>query len=412
MPEARRRAVVTGIGPVTPIGTGVTEYWTGLTEGRSGASTLTGFDTANLPCRIGAQIHDFSIDPWLDARSARRLQRFSQLAQAAARLALEHAHLSPTEVDPARVGIVIGSGIGGISLYEEEHRKFLEKGPRVVNPALIAMMIPNAASGALAIELGFTGPNDCTVTACASSGHAIARAVEWIRNGSADIVLAGGSEACISAMTVASFCQARALTTRNDEPERASRPFDADRDGFLFAEGATVLVLEAADVAEGRGATPLAEVLGCGLSSDAHHLIAPHPDGLGASAAMHAALQDAGVTPSDIGYINAHGTSTQLGDVAEVRAIHKVFGSSPPPTSSTKSMTGHMLGAAGATEAAAVILGINAGMLPPTINYDTPDPECDIDVVPNTARTEAFELGMSNSFGFGGQNSSIVLGRA
>jgi 3-oxoacyl-[acyl-carrier-protein] synthase II len=281
-----------------------------------------------------------------------------------------------------------------------------------VNPALIAMMIPNAASGALAIELGFTGPNDCTVTACASSGHAIARAVEWIRNGSADIVLAGGSEACISAMTVASFCQARALTTRNDEPERASRPFDADRDGFLFAEGATVLVLEAADVAEGRGATPLAEVLGCGLSSDAHHLIAPHPDGLGASAAMHAALQDAGVTPSDIGYINAHGTSTQLGDVAEVRAIHKVFGSSPPPTSSTKSMTGHMLGAAGATEAAAVILGINAGMLPPTINYDTPDPECDIDVVPNTARTEAFELGMSNSFGFGGQNSSIVLGRA
>jgi 3-oxoacyl-[acyl-carrier-protein] synthase II len=412
MPEARRRVVVTGIGPVTPIGTGVADFWTGLTEGRSGAGPLVGFDTSALPCRIGAQINDFSIDPWLDARSARRLQRFSQLALAAAKLALEHASLSPTDVDPARVGIVIGSGIGGIALYEEEHKKFLEKGPRVVSPALIAMMIPNAASGALAIELGFTGPNDCTVTACASSGHAIARAVEWIRNGSADIVLAGGSEACISAMTVASFCQARALTTRNDEPQRASRPFDLDRDGFLFGEGATVLVLEAAEVAGGRGAKALAEVLGCGMSSDAYHLIAPHPDGLGASAAMHAALKDAGVAPSDIGYINAHGTSTSLGDVAEVRAIHKVFGSSPPPTSSTKSMTGHMLGAAGATEAGAVILGLNEGVLPPTINHDTPDPECDIDVVPNTARSEPFELGMSNSFGFGGQNSSIVLGRA
>jgi 3-oxoacyl-[acyl-carrier-protein] synthase II len=404
--------VVTGIGPVTPIGTGVADFWTGLREGRSGAGPLTGFDTANLPCKIGAQVHDFSIEPWLDARSARRLQRFSQLALAAARLALDHAKLSPSEVDPARVGIVIGSGIGGISLYEEEHRKFLEKGPLVVSPALIAMMIPNAASGALAIELGFSGPNDCTVTACASSGHAIARAVEWIRNGAADIVLAGGSEACISAMTVASFCQARALTTRNDEPERASRPFEADRDGFLFGEGATVLVLEGAEVAEGRGATAHADILGCGLSSDAYHVIAPHPDGLGASAAMHAALKDARVAPSDIGYINAHGTSTQLGDVAEVKAIHKVFGSTPPPTSSTKSMTGHMLGAAGSTEAAAVILALNEGVLPPTINYDTPDPECDIDVVPNRARAEPIEVGMSNSFGFGGQNSSIVLGRA
>jgi 3-oxoacyl-[acyl-carrier-protein] synthase II len=411
MPEKRRSVVVTGIGPVTPIGTGLDDFWQGLTQGRSGGGPITGFDTSGLPSKIAAQVTGFEIDRFLDARSARRLDRFSQLAFAAAKLALEHANLSPSEVDPARVGIVIGSGIGGIALYEAEHRKFLEKGPRAVSPALIAMMIPNAASGALAIELGFTGPNDCTVTACASSGHAIARSVDLIRNGAADIMLAGGAEACISAMTVASFCQSRALTTRNDDPEHASRPFDLGRDGFLFGEGATVLVLEAKEVAEGRGARSYAEILGYGLSSDAYHVVAPHPDGVGAAAAMHAALADSGVAPGDIGYINAHGTSTPLGDAAEVKAIHKVFGSSPPPTSSTKSMTGHMLGAAGATEAGAVALALTEGILPPTINYETLDPECDIDVVPNEARPQRFDVGMSNSFGFGGQNSSIVLGR-
>jgi 3-oxoacyl-[acyl-carrier-protein] synthase II len=411
MPEPRRGVVVTGIGPVTPIGTGLEDFWKGLVEGRSGGRPLSGFDTSALPSKIGAQIVDFDIERFLDARSARRLHRFSQLAFAAAKLALEHASLDPSEVDPARVGIVIGSGIGGIALYEEEHRKFLERGPRVVNPALIAMMIPNAASGALAIELGFTGPNDCTVTACASSGHAIARATDLIRNGAADIVLAGGAEACISAMTVASFCQSRALTTRNDDPEHASRPFDLERDGFLFAEGATVLVLEGKDVAQGRGARSYAEILGYGLSSDAYHVVAPQPDGLGASAAMHAALADAGIAPADIGYVNAHGTSTPLGDVAEVKAVHKVFGGSPPPTSSTKSMTGHMLGAAGATEAGIVALALTEGILPPTINQVTPDPECDIDVVPNEARPQRIEVGMSNSFGFGGQNSSIILAR-
>jgi 3-oxoacyl-[acyl-carrier-protein] synthase II len=412
MPEARRQVVVTGIGPVTPVGTGLEDFWAGLTEGRSGAGPLHGFDTSALPTKIGAQIRDFDVERFLEARKARRLDRFSQLAFAAAKLALEHASLDPSEVDPARVGIVIGSGIGGIALYEAEHRKMLEKGPRAVSPALIAMMIPNAAGGALAIELGFTGPNDCTVTACASSGHAIARAVDFIRNGSADIVLAGGAESCISPMTVASFCQSRALSTRNDDPQRASRPFDKDRDGFVFGEGATVLVLEAREVAEGRGARAHAQVLGYGLSSDAYHIVQPHPDGLGAAAAMHAALANAGVAAAEIGYVNAHGTSTTLGDIAEVKAIHKVFGSNPPPTSSTKSMTGHMLGAAGASEAAAVILALTEGILPPTINYETPDPECDIDVVPNEARRQAVEVGMSNSFGFGGQNSSIVLARA
>lgn len=402
---------MTGIGPVTPIGTGLEDFWQGLMEGRSGAGPLVGFDTSAYPTKIAAQVNDFDIDRFLDARSARRLDRFSQLAFAAATLALEHAKLNPSDVDPARVGIVIGTGIGGIALYEAEHRKLLERGPRAVSPALIAMMIPNAASGALAIELGFTGPNDCTVTACASSGHAIARAMDLLRSGSVDIVLAGGAEACISPLSLASFCQSRALTTRNDDPERASRPFDLDRDGFLFGEGATVLVLEGKDVAEGRGARSYAEILGFGLSSDAYHVVAPHPDGLGAAAAMHAALAHSGVAPGDIGYINAHGTSTPLGDAAEVKAIHKVFGSSPPPTSSTKSMTGHMLGAAGATEAGAVALALSRGMLPPTTNYETPDPECDIDVVPNEPRPLRFDVGMSNSFGFGGQNSSIVLAR-
>ena len=403
---------MTGIGPVTPVGIGLDAFWEGLVSGRSGAGPLVGFDTTGYPSRIAAQVNDFDIEQYLSARNARRLDRFSQLAYAAASMALEHAGLKPADVDPARVGIVIGTGIGGIALYEAEHRKMLERGIRAVSPSLIAMMIPNAASGALAIELGFTGPNDCTVTACASSGHAIARAVDLLRNGAADIMLAGGAEACISPLSVASFCQSRALTTRNDEPERASRPFEKDRDGFLLAEGATVLILEAREVAEGRGARPLAEVVGCGLSSDAYHIVAPHPDGLGAAAAMHAALENAGVTPAEIGYINAHGTSTPLGDIAEVKAIHKVFGSDPPPTSSTKSMTGHMLGAAGATEAGAVILALNEGVLPPTINYETPDPECDIDVVPNNARPHRFDVGMSNSFGFGGQNSSIVLARA
>jgi 3-oxoacyl-[acyl-carrier-protein] synthase II len=398
-----REIVVTGVGAVTPLGVGARTLYERWRAGESGISDGVGAATEYEPTEH------------LSVKEARRADRFTQMAIVASDEALAEAGWKDGEelpYDPKRIGCIIGTGIGGIALYEAEHRKMLERGIRAVSPSLIAMMIPNAASGALAIELGFTGPNDCTVTACASSGHAIARAVDLLRNGAADIMLAGGAEACISPLSVASFCQSRALTTRNDEPERASRPFEKDRDGFLLAEGATVLILEAREVAEGRGARPLAEVVGCGLSSDAYHIVAPHPDGLGAAAAMHAALENAGVTPAEIGYINAHGTSTPLGDIAEVKAIHKVFGSDPPPTSSTKSMTGHMLGAAGATEAGAVILALNEGVLPPTINYETPDPECDIDVVPNNARPHRFDVGMSNSFGFGGQNSSIVLARA
>jgi 3-oxoacyl-[acyl-carrier-protein] synthase II len=408
----QRRIAVTGIGPVTPIGTGVDAFWDSLLAGRSGVGPLTRFRTEKFPVKIAAEIMDFDINKFLEPRRARRQERFSQLAFAAAKLALEHAGVEPSDTDPARVGIVVGTGIGGIPLFEEEHRAMLEKGPRFVSPALIAMMIPNAAAGAIAIELGYTGPNECTVTACAASGHAIARAADLIRSNAADVVLAGGAESAITPLALASFCSARALSLRNDEPERASRPFDAERDGFVFGEGATILVLEAMERAQARGAKVLAELLGYGLSSDAYHIVAPHPDGAGAVASMTAALADAGIGTSDVSYINAHATSTELGDAAEVKAIRKVFGDEPPPTSSTKSMTGHLLGAAGSTEAAATVLALVDQVLPPTINYENPDPECDLDVVPNQARRARVEIGVSNSFGFGGHNVSLVFAKA
>ncbi|MGH2810081.1 MAG: beta-ketoacyl-ACP synthase II, partial [Actinomycetota bacterium] len=368
------RIAITGIGPVTPVGTGVDDFWDALTSGRSGVGPLTKFDTAKFPVKIAAEIPDFDIGNYLEPRRSRRMERFSQLAFAAGTLALEDAGIKPADPDPARVGVVVGSGIGGIPFYEQEHKKMLESGPRYVSPMLIAMMIPNSAAGSLAIEFGFTGPNECTVTACASSGNAIARGMDFIRNGSADIVLAGGSEGCITPLSVASFCAAKALSTRNDDPQRASRPFDADRDGFVFGEASTILVLERLEEAEARGARIYAELLGYGLSADATHLVMPHPEGAGAAAAMRIALSDAGIAPSEVGYINAHGTATVLGDIAETKAIRSVFGDSPPPTSSTKSMTGHLIGAAGSTEAAATALALRDQLLPPTINYETPDP--------------------------------------
>ena len=410
VPE-RRRIAVTGIGPVTPIGTGVEDFWAAMVAGKSGAGPITRFDATDFKSKVAAEIHGFEITDYLPAKNARRLDRFSQLAYAAATLALADARMKPSDPDPTRVGMVIGSGIGGIGLWEEEHTAMLKRGPRFVSPSLIAMMIPNAAAGSLAIEFGFTGPNECTVTACASSGHAIARAMDYIRSGAADVVLVGGAESCISPMSVASFCSARALTTRNDDPEHASRPFDRDRDGFVIGEAATVLVFEAMEHARNRGARILAEAIGYGLSSDAYHVVAPHPDGAGASAAMTAALADAQLAPGEVGYINAHATSTELGDASEAKAVRKVFGSQPPPTSATKSMTGHLLGAAGATEAAASILAMLRGKLPPTINYENPDPECDLDVVPNKARDAKVDVVMSNSFGFGGHNVSVLFGR-
>ena len=407
----RRRIAVTGIGPVTPVGTGVEDFWDSIVAGRSGAGPITRFDATDFKSKVAAEIKDFDISAYLPAARARRLDRFSQLAYAAATLALADAGMKATDPDPARVGMVIGSGIGGIGLWEEEHTLMLKRGPRFVSPSLIAMMIPNAAAGSLAIEFGFTGPNECTVTACASSGHAIARAMDYIRNGAADVVLVGGAESCISPMSVASFCSARALTTRNDDPVHASRPFDAERDGFVIGEAATVLIFESMEHAAARGARVLAEAIGYGLSSDAYHVVAPHPDGAGASSAMTAALADAEISPGEVGYINAHATSTPLGDASEAKAVRKVFGSSPPPVSATKSMTGHLLGAAGATEAAVCILAMQRSVLPPTINYEHPDPECDLDVVPNQARPAKVDVVMSNSFGFGGHNVSVLFGR-
>jgi 3-oxoacyl-[acyl-carrier-protein] synthase II len=403
--------VVTGIGPVTPIGTGVEEFWSSLVAGRSGAGPITRFDTTDFKSKIACEVKDFAIEDYLPAARARRLDRFSQLAYAAATLALADAGMKTTDPDPARVGVVIGSGIGGIGLWEEEHTQMLKRGPRFVSPSLIAMMIPNSASGSLAIEFGFTGPNECTVTACASSGHAIARAIDYIRTGAADVVLVGGAESCISPMSVASFCAARALSTRNDDAEHASRPFDATRDGFVIGEAATVLVFESMEHARARGARVLAEALGYGLSADAYHLVAAHPEGAGAAAAMTAAMADAQIAPGEIGYVNAHATSTKVGDNSEAQAVRKVFGGSPPPTSATKSMTGHLLGAAGATEAAACVLALTRGVLPPTINYEVPDPECDLDVIPNQFREANVDVVMSNSFGFGGHNVSVIFSR-
>ncbi|MFN2545268.1 MAG: beta-ketoacyl-ACP synthase II [Actinomycetota bacterium] len=410
----RRRVVVTGIGPVTPVGIGVEAFWNTLLAGGSGVGKLESFDASDLPSRIAAEVHGFRAEDFMEASDARRMERFAQLAVAAARLAVADADLESERYGAERVGVVIGTGIGGIAAYETQHSVLLERGARRVSPHLVAMMIPNMAAGQVAIQLGLRGPNDTTTTACAASGHAIARAVDLIRWGAADACLAGGSEAAITPLTVAGFCASRALSTRNDDPEGASRPFDAGRDGFVVGEGSTVLVLEELDAAVARGARVYAEIVGYGLSADAHHETAPHPQGEGAALAMQAALRDAALEPEDVGYINAHGTSTQLGDAAEVAAVRRVFGehANRVAVSSTKSMTGHLIGAAGATEAAATALALANGVLPPTINHEDPDPACDIDVVPNAARKVQVEAALTNSFGFGGQNASIALVRS
>lgn len=408
-----RRVVVTGIGPVTPVGIGVDRFWSSLVEGRSGVGKLEGFDTERYASRIAAQVHDFRPEDFLEPAEARRMERFAQMAVAASKLALADASLDLDGSDRARIGCVIGTGIGGIASFEQHVATLATRGPSRVPPQLVALMIPNMAAGQVAMRLGITGPNDCTVTACAASGHAIARAVDWIRDGRADAVLSGGAESAITPLTVAGFCSARALSTRNDDPEGASRPFDVGRDGFVIGEGSTVLVLEDEQHARARGARVYAEIAGYGLSADAYHETAPEPEGLGGAAAMRDALSDAGLGPEEIGYVNAHGTSTQLGDIAETKAIKAVFGKHAGrlAVSSTKSMHGHLLGATGATEAAATALALTHGLVPPTINLAEPGPGCDLDYVPNVARALSFDSALSNSFGFGGQNASIVLRR-
>jgi 3-oxoacyl-[acyl-carrier-protein] synthase II len=409
--DGRRRAVITGIGPVTPVGIGVERFFDSLVEGRSGVGPITAFDAGGYPSRIAAEVRGFRPEEHLDPADARRMERFAQLALAAARLALADAALDLAGRDRSRVGCVIGTGIGGIGAFEAETAVLAARGPRRVSPRLVAAMIPNMAAGQVAIRLGITGPSDCTTTACAAGAHAIARAVDLIRSGRVEVCLAGGTEAAVTPLTVAGFAAARALSARNDEPERASRPFDRGRDGFVIGEGAAVLVLEEEGHARARGARIYAEVAGVGLSSDAHHETAPHPEGEGAALAMRAALDDAGIAPGDVGYVNAHGTSTPLGDVAEARAIDRVFGRHAVAVSATKSTTGHLLGAAGAVEAAATALALARGVLPPTINLEDPDPDCDLDHVACSARRADVRAALSNCFGFGGCNASLALVR-
>jgi 3-oxoacyl-[acyl-carrier-protein] synthase II len=403
-----RRVVVTGIGAVSPIGIGREPFWDALVAGRSGIKEVTLYDTTDFPVKIAGEIQDFDAHDYLDRKEVRRTDRASHFAVAAAKLGWEDADSPSTE--PSRTAVVVSTGIGGLSTMIAQHKVLLERGPDRVSPFLVPMMMPNAPAGHVAMEMGFTGPNTCITTACAASGHAVGEAFRYIRDGIADVSLAGGTEAAITPLSMAGFAKMQALT-RNPDAQRASRPFDADRDGFVLAEGACVLVLEELERARARGATIYAEVAGYGASADAHHITAPEPGGSGAVLAMQAALSDAEEPAEAVDYINAHGTSTPLNDAAETRAIKKTLGEHAHRVmvSSTKSMTGHLLGAAGGIEAAVCALAIHTGTVPPTINYATPDPECDLDYVPNEPRKAEVRLALSNSFGFGGQNAVVAL---
>jgi 3-oxoacyl-[acyl-carrier-protein] synthase II len=408
----RRRVVVTGLGMVSPLGLTVDSTWEGIRAGRSGIGRITRFDTTGLETTIAGELKDFDPTLFMDRKEVRRADRFAQMAVNSAGQALKDAKLEITNENAARIGVAFGSGIGGVSTVVDNVLSHA-KDPRKVSPFMIPMMIMDMAAGEIAMKYGAKGPNMAHVSACASSAHSIGEATDTIRRGQADVMLAGGSEAGLIKIAIAAFNQARALSTRNDEPEKASRPFDKDRDGFVFSEAAGCLVLEELEHARARGATIIAEVLGYGASADAHHVTAPAEGGEGAMRAMKMALQDAGVAPNEVDYVNAHGTSTQQNDVSETAAIKSVFGKHAYElaVSSTKSMTGHTLGAAGAIEAIFCILGMRDGVLPPTINHDAPDPACDLDYVPNTARKEAFDLSMSNSMGFGGHNASLLMRR-
>jgi beta-ketoacyl-acyl-carrier-protein synthase II len=407
-----RRVVVTGMGAVSPLGIGVDALWEGLIQGRSGVGPITSFDASRFSTRIAAEVKDFNPTDFMDRKDARRMDRFAQFAVAGARMALEDASISDN-VDWERVGVLIGSGIGGIHTFEEQCRNLFEKGPDRVSPFFVPMMIPDIASGQVSILIGAKGHNACTVTACASGSHSIGDAFRVIQRGQADIMVTGGTEAAVSPLSMAGFCAARTLSTRNDEPERASRPFDKDRDGFVLGEGAGILILEELEHAKARGARIYAELIGYASTGDAYHITAPAPEGDGARRAMLAALKDAGVDPSEVEYINAHGTSTEYNDKFETMAIKGVFQEHAYriPVSSTKSMTGHLLGAAGGVEAIAVCKTLYEQIIPPTINYETPDPECDLDYVPNKARKQPVRVAISNSFGFGGHNAVLVFRR-
>jgi 3-oxoacyl-[acyl-carrier-protein] synthase II len=408
-----RRVVVTGLGALTPVGNTAEEFWSSLLHGRSGIGPITRFDATGFPTRIAGEVRNFDPLNFVDKKEARRLDPYLQYAIAGAVLAVQDAGLDTGKVDASRFGVLIGSGIGGITTLLDNHRTLLERGADRVSPFFIPMLIINMASGLVSMRFGAKGPNSSVVTACATGNHALGDAFKIIQRGDADLMIAGGAEAIILPLTIAGFCAVKAMTTRNDEPERASRPFDAERDGFVCSEGAGIVVLESREHALRRDARIYAEIRGYGMSGDAHHMTAPDPDGDGAARSMVGALRDAGAAPEDVGYINAHGTSTPYNDKFETLAIKRVFGEHARrlAVSSTKSMTGHLLGAAGGIEAIATVLALHHGVLPPTINYEHPDPECDLDYVPNQARKQDVEVAVSNAFGFGGTNATLVFAK-
>ena len=408
-----RRVVVTGLGVVSPLGSDVETFWRRLTAGESGIGRVTRFDTTGYDTTIGGEVQGFRAEDYLDRKEIRRADLFVQYAIGAAVQAVKEAGVSPETVDPTRYGVIVRSGIGGIGTFEEQHRALLEKGPGRVSPFFIPMMISDMASGQISIQLGAKGPNYCTVSACASGAHAVGDAMRIIQNDEADVMITGGAEAPVTPVSYAGFCSMKAMSTRNDEPGRASRPFDSQRDGFVMGEGAGVLVLEEFEHAKRRGATIHAELIGYGATGDAHHMTAPAPEGEGAARAMRAAIADSGLGPESFGYLNAHGTSTPLNDKYETQAIKSVLGDHARKIaiSSTKSMTGHLLGAAGGLETVICVLALERKTLPPTINYENPDPDCDLDYVPNTARQVEVRAALSNSLGFGGHNVTLALSR-
>ena len=409
----RRRVVVTGLGIVSPVGSTIDSAWRSILEGRSGIGPITRFDASKFSTRFGGAVSGFDVDAYLSPKDARKMDPFMHYGFAASRQAIEDAGIEVTEANAHRIGMAIGSGIGGLDTIERNYDAYLagDRSPRKISPFFVPGSIINMISGHVSINYGMTGPNLSIVTACTTATHCIGVAARTIQYGDADVMVAGGAEMATTPLAVGGFCSARALSARNDDPERASRPWDRDRDGFVLGDGAGCVVLEEYEHARARGARIYAEVGGFGMSADAHHITAPPEDGAGARQCMENALRDAGVSPQDVDYVNAHGTSTPLGDKAETVAIKKAFGARAAtlPVSSTKSMTGHLLGAAGGVEAIFCILAMRDGVLPPTINYENPDPECDLDYVPNTAREARVKIAVSNSFGFGGTNGSLLF---
>ncbi|MDK2984745.1 MAG: 3-oxoacyl-[acyl-carrier-protein] synthase [Clostridia bacterium] len=405
------RVVVTGMGVISPVGIGLENFWQSLVEGKSGVGPITHFDASELSTRIAAEVKDFDAKDYIDRKEAKRMDRFTQFAVAAAKMASQDAGLEMEKLNSDRVGVVLGTGIGGTDTFEKQHKVLQDKGPGRVSPFFVPMMIANMAAGHISINLGAKGPNYTVITACASGTNAIGEAFKLLQRGDADVVITGGTEAAITPMSFSGFCSMKALSTHNDEPQKASRPFDKNRDGFVMGEGSGILILETLEHAKKRGASIYAEIVGYGATADAYHITAPAPEGEGGARAMSNALKDAGLNPSDIDYINAHGTSTPLNDKFETAAIKKVFGDNAKKVaiSSTKSMIGHLLGAAGAVELITSILTINKGIITPTINYEERDPECDLDYVPNEAREANVNYALSNSLGFGGNNATLIV---